>query len=189
MKKYLTISKYTLCVIGLYVIMFPLFFIFTPNALRYGYGFITTNLGQVILIIVGTFLVSYLLNSFFHFRKIGWRNLKFSQIVLATTYAALVAVPEEIIFRGIIQSTLQNSIHNLLMVAVISSAIFGLAHLPNGASGLHPKDWNWPLVTVSFLVGLPLSLIFAITNSLLIPTLLHAFFLIFLKLFTKEAGT
>ncbi|MDO8664807.1 MAG: CPBP family intramembrane metalloprotease [Candidatus Liptonbacteria bacterium] len=181
MQNFLTISKYKLWVIGLYLVIFPLFFVFTPSVLRY--NFTVVHIGQVLLIIAVTFLGFYLLNLFFHFRKVGWQNLKFFQIILVAAYAVLFAVPEEIIFRGIIQSTLQNSINNILMVVVISSAIFGLAHLPNGVNGLHPKDWNWRFAAVTFLAGLPLSLIFAITNSLLIPTLLHAFFLTFFKLF------
>ena len=114
-----------------------------------------------------------------------WQKLELSQIVLVVIYALLFAVPEEIIFGGIAQNFLQNSLDSVMIVIIISSGIFGLAHLPNGGKGSHPKDWNWRFAVVTFLAGLPLSTIFAITGSLLIPTLLHAFFLIFFKLFTK----
>jgi len=183
MKNLLDISKYKLWVIGLYIIIFPLFFVFTPNALHYNFS--NSHFCQVLLIIGATFLGSYLLNLFFHFRKIMWQKLELSQIVLVVIYALLFAVPEEIIFRGIAQNFLQNSLDSVMIVIIISSGIFGLAHLPNGGKGSHPKDWNWRFAVVTFLAGLPLSTIFAITGSLLIPTLLHAFFLIFFKLFTK----
>jgi membrane protease YdiL (CAAX protease family) len=184
MKNLLDISKYKLLIIGLYVFIFPLFFIFTPNVLNYNFS--TIYLEKVLSIIVSTFLGSYLLHIFFHFRKIKWQKLKFSQIILIFIYALLFAIPEEIIFRGIIQNFLQNYLDNIVVAIIISSGIFGLAHLPNGGKGLHPKDWNWRFAVVTFLAGLPLSVIFAITGSLLIPTLLHAFFLIFFKLFTEE---
>src|SRR3989344_9687248 len=184
MKNLLDISKYKLWIIALYIIIFPMFFVFTPDALYYNFS--SVDFEQVLLIIAGTFLGSYLLNIFFHFRKIKWQKLEFSQIVLIIIYALLLAVPEEIIFRGIVQNFLQNSLDSVMIVIIISSGIFGLVHLPNGGKGLHPKDWNWQFAVVAFLAGLPLSIIFAKTGSLLIPTLLHAFFLIFFKLFTDE---
>jgi len=184
MKNLLDISKYKLWVIGLYIIIFPMFFIFTPNVLDYNFS--VSHLEQVLLTIFVTFVCFYLLNLFFNFRKIKWQSLKFSQIVLTIIYSLLFAIPEEIIFRGIIQNFFQNSIDSIVVVIIISSLIFGLAHLPNGGNGLHPKDWNWRFAGVTFFVGLPLSIIFAITGSLLIPTLLHTFFLIFFKLFTDE---
>ena len=185
MKNLLDISKYKFWIIVIYIILFPLFYIFTPDALRY--NFATENFGQILLIVLVTFLSFYLLNLYFNFRKIGWQNLPFSKILLVFVYALLFAIPEEIIFRGIIQSGIQNYIDNTFLVIIISSGIFGLAHLPNGANGLHIKSWNWSYATNTLLAGLPLCIIFAITDSLLIPTLLHAFFLIFFKLFTNEA--
>ena len=137
-------------------------------------------------IIAVAFLVGYVLNAFFNFRKITWQQANFSKIVLTSVYAIAFAVPEEILFRGIVQGVLLQFVDSAFLIILISSAIFGLAHLPNGARGFHSKDWNWNFAFVVFLAGLPLSLIFAITHSLLIPTLLHAFLLIFFKLFTRE---
>jgi len=186
MKNLLDISKYKLWIIILYIVIFPIFIIFTPNVLRY--TFPSVHFEQVLFIIVATFLGCYLLNLFFHFRKIKWQNLRLSQIILVIIYALLFAIPEEIIFRSIIQNSFQNSIDNIVVAIIISSVIFGLAHLPNGGTGLHPKYWNWKFAGVTFFAGLPLSIIFAITGSLLVPTLLHAFFLIFFKLFTEEVA-
>jgi|SRR3989338_1347510 len=179
------ISKYKLWVIGIYTAIFLFFFVFTPDVLRY--NFTAAHIWQVSLVIAGTFCGFYLLNLFFNLRKIKLQNLKFQQIALMLVYASAFAVPEEIIFRGVIQGTIQNYINNTFIIIFISSAIFGLAHLSNGGKGLHPKDWNWRLAAVTFLAGLPLSLSFAITGSLLIPTVLHACFLIFFGLFTEES--
>ena len=185
MKNLLDISKYKLWIIALYIVIFPLFFVFTPNTLHYNFS--GSHFDKALIVIGPTLLGSYLLNLVFNFRKIKRQKIRFSQIVLIVIYALLFAVPEEIIFRGIVQNFLQNSL-GIMMVVIISSGIFGLAHLPNGGKGLHPKDWNWRFAAVTFLAGLPLSTIFAVTGSLLIPTLLHAFFLIFFKLFTEEVG-
>ncbi len=184
MQSFPRISLYTVGIICLYVILFPLFFIFTPNVFQYHFS--NAQSGQVLIIISGTFLLFYVLNSFFHFRTLKWQNLRFFQIIVLVFYALFFAIPEEILFRGILQATLQNFVHNIFAVVIVSSVVFGLAHLPNGARGLSIKNWNWRFAAFAFFGGLPLTLIFAITNSLLIPTLLHAFFLIFFRLFTYE---
>ena len=95
-------------------------------------------------------------------------------------------MPEEIIFRGIVQGILQDYISNVVLLVIASSILFGFAHLPNGSKGLLPKYWNWKFFWITFLAGLPLGLIFALTNSLLFPTILHASFLTLFKLFTKK---
>jgi len=185
MQNFLGISRYKLWITTLYAVLFPLFFVFTPDALHYGFS--SAHLGQVLFIIAITFLGIYSLNLLFGLRKIGWRGLVVPRDAWVILYAVFFAVPEEIIFRGIIQGALQNFISNTLVLVVLSSAIYGLAHLPNEAKGLHIKNWNWRFALVAFIAGLPLSFIFAITQSLLIPTLLHAFYLIFFKLFIEES--
>ena len=184
-KRFSDISHYKLWIISLYVILFPLFFVFIPDVLRYDFS--SAHLGQVLFIIAITFLGIYSLNLLFGLRKIGWRGLAVPRDAWVILYAVFFAVPEEIIFRGIVQGALQNFINNTLVLVVISSAIYGLAHLPNEAKGLRIRDWNWRFALVAFIAGLPLSFIFAITQSLLIPTLLHAFYLIFFKLFIEES--
>lgn len=184
MRRLLTISKYNLWIIGLYLAVFPLFFVFAPRVLRYDLAIVQS--GYVALIIAVTFLIFYLLNSFLRFRAIGWQSSKPLQVFPVIVYALLFAVPEEMIFRGLIQDALQNSIHNAAVAVAVSSVIFGLAHLPNGAKGRRVKDWNWEFAAMAFFAGIPLGLIFALTDSLLVPTLLHAFFLIFFRLFTGE---
>jgi len=184
MQNALVVSRYKLWVIGLYIVIFPLFFIFIPSVLRYDTK--GTDLGKIFLISIVTFLGFYFLNLASGSRKIRWQSPGSHQIVLMVIYALLFAIPEEIIFRGIIQGALQNTLGNTGMAVIAASAIFGLAHLPNGARGWRPRDWTWGLTRAVLLVGLPLGLIFAITGSLLFPTLLHAFFLVFLKLFTSS---
>ena len=181
MQESIAISRYNLWTIGLYVILFPLIWVFAPNVLNYNFS--SDSFRQVLLITIGSFFGIFLLNTIFRTYKLKWQRLSPVQILQITLYALLFAIPEEIIFKGIIQGSLQNAMGNILMVVLISSVIFGVAHLPNGASGLRPRDWNWRFATATFLIGLPLGLIFAVTGSLLIPTLLHALLLVFFKLY------
>ena len=184
MKSLRTNSTYTLWVIGLYIILFPFILEFVPDALRYDFS--STYLGHIILIVTVTILCFYALNLVFKFYKIRWQELGLVRITRVALYSILFAVPEEIIFRGIIQSALQNSVGSIFIAVVISSVIYGLAHLPNGARGLRPMDWNWEFTATTFFVGLPLGFIFAITGSLLIPTFLHAILIILFNLLVDE---
>jgi membrane protease YdiL (CAAX protease family) len=109
------------------------------------------------------------------------------KIIFTIFYAVLFAVPEEIIFRGLVQGTLATIIENTAITVIISSLIFGLAHLPNGANSLHLKDWNWKFCIIACLAGLPLGIAFAITGSLFIPTLLHVLFLIMFILIIRSS--
>src|SRR3989338_618961 len=167
MQSSISISKYNLWVIGLYAILFPLIWVFAPNV--FNYNFSSDSLAQVLLITVNSLFGIFLLNTIFNTYNMKWQHLSLLQIFQGTLYALLFAIPEEIIFKGIIHGSLQNAISNTLMAVFISSVIFFAAHLPNGASGLHLKEWNWRFATATFLIGLPLGLIFAITDSLLIP--------------------
>lgn len=170
------ISRYNLCLIGFYVLIFPVFFIVIPEVLRYSFS--SRDIKAIVLIMCLSLLSVYLSNSS-KFHKLKW--VGFSKIIMLIGYAVLFAIPEEIIFRGIIQNLIQHYIPNIVLVVIISSVIFGLAHLPNGAKGLYPYNWNWRLVAGVCLAGIPLGLLFAITNSLLTPTVLHMLLLMSVK--------
>jgi membrane protease YdiL (CAAX protease family) len=75
--------------------------------------------------------------------------------------------------------------NSLIFAIILAASIYGCAHLLNGAKGLGIKKLNWKFAKLTFLLGLPFGIIFAITNSLLIPSLLHAF-LVFFMCLTRE---
>jgi len=181
MEKYLRISKYNLGIIFIYIILIPLSFTFFPNKLNY--NLVSENWKLTLLIFISAFLGSL----YFLPRKLANQiNPGLSRVFLSILYGLLFAFPEEIIFRGIIQGFLQYHFENFLVIVLLSSLIFGTAHLPNGANSLKLKDWNWRFAGVAFLGGLPLGLIFYLTKSLLIPTLLHTIFVMNFMLFTKK---
>jgi len=166
-KKYFGLSNYHLGVLALYSVITPLFFIFLPGKLRYD---LPHHLwGAIVIIIAPSLLGVY----FFHRLR----------VILAVLYGVMFAFPEEIFFRGIIQGFFQEYYTNIATAVLLSALIFGIAHLFNGARGFYPLSWNWKLSGITFLAGLLLGLIFALTNSLFIPTLLHAFLVAGFKLF------
>lgn len=171
--------KYSLGIIAIYAALTPLFFIFPPSGV--GYGFRQKNLAWTALI----FLFSLFIFLVFSVAKGSGPKIKLAGVAWVILYGIVIAFPEEIIFRGIIQNFLQVRLGNIGLAILISSAIFGLVHLPNGAKSFRPKDWNWQLAALAFAGGLPLGLIFFLTNSLLLPTILHALFVICMQLFLR----
>ncbi len=80
----------------------------------------------------------------------------------------IVALPEEIIFRGAIQHTLQRRWHNQTMAIAATAALFGLAHLHKG--GPFP---NWRYAVLAVVAGLGYGIAFA-RRGLMVSSLTHA---------------
>ena len=79
--------------------------------------------------------------------------------------------------------------HLEVSMAIIAAAlIFGFAHLANGAKSWKPSECNWELARTTFLAGIPLGLLYAVTGSLLLPTILHAILLALSMIFTPDAA-
>ena len=82
---------------------------------------------------------------------------------------ALRTLPEEVLFRGLIFNILQRTIrgHGPWPALVISSVIFGLAHLNNP-----PGDWRYVLLAT--MAGMTYGWAYLRTGSLLAPSYAHA---------------
>ena len=80
-----------------------------------------------------------------------------------------IALPEEVLFRGLIFNILQRTIrgHGPWPALVISSVIFGLAHLNNP-----PGDWRYVLLAT--MAGIAYGWAYLRTGSLLAPSYAHA---------------
>ena len=138
---------YHLCMIVLYLILIPIFIIFTPNAINYKFTY--NNLFPITLIICLSILSFFCLFR----RKIGVDKikLKFPSYLSVILYGLIIAFAEEIIFRGLIQSLIQSHFIDTLSPILLSSLIFGIAHLPNGAKSFNFKGWNWRFAGIVFL--------------------------------------
>lgn len=76
---------------------------------------------------------------------IHWTERPFSPLFMAQTYVAtffLVALPEEVFFRGLIQNLLQKTMKNQWVALVTASILFGLTHWNNTPS----PDWRYLLL-------------------------------------------
>lgn len=78
-----------------------------------------------------------------------------------------IGIPEELLFRGIIQNLLEKAIGRPALALGVASLIFGAAHLNNGPS----PDWRYFLLAT--LAGLVYGRAYAKTRNLMAPALLH----------------
>lgn len=180
---YFKLSNYQFGVLVMYAVLVPLLFIFYPGDFLYSIGALRWGSGLTAILAAGLILS-------FICRRIGLLNFEkrpvsFLPATALLIYSLIIAVPEEIIFRGFIQGYFQVSSENLPAAILLSSLIFGLAHLPNGASGLHPRRWNWYFAGLAFCGGFFFGLLFAATGSLLYSTIFHAFILVIFGLYRR----
>ena len=78
-----------------------------------------------------------------------------------------IAVPEELLFRGIIQNLLEKEIGRPGLALGVAAVIFGAAHLNNGPS----PDWRYFLLAT--LAGMVYGRAYARTRNLMAPALVH----------------
>jgi membrane protease YdiL (CAAX protease family) len=79
-----------------------------------------------------------------------------------------IAVPEELLFRGLIQNLLQKTWSHAGRALVVTSVVFGLAHLNNGP---HP-DWRYVLLAT--VAGFFYGRAYLQSGGLMAPALVHA---------------
>ena len=107
-----------------------------------------------------------------------WRTLA---IALGTFFGVLwiVAMPEELLFRGVIERALLNSQRSKIVAVVVSAVLFGSVHL-----------WfnhfpNWPRALVATALGIACGLAYARTGSVRAPMVTHAFVVTTWRVFFK----
>jgi len=79
----------------------------------------------------------------------------------------LIAIPEELLFRGIIQNFLEKTFRKPAFALIVTSLIFGAAHLNNGPR----PDWRYFLL--ASLAGLFYGNAYQRTRGLLAPAIVH----------------
>ena len=108
-------------------------------------------------------------------------GLEIAARILATVF--FVALPEEILFRGIIQNQLTRRLAKRPQTALaISSLIFGLAHINNSKAPLWVLEISdtfslsvpWVYVLLASLAGWFYGRLYQRTGSLAAPVLMHA---------------
>jgi membrane protease YdiL (CAAX protease family) len=82
------------------------------------------------------------------------------------------ALPEEFLFRGVIQQRLHQEIRNERWALLIGSAIFGLAHLNNATAGF--PEPNWMYAVMATLAGLAYGWTWRRTGKITAAAVVHA---------------
>ena len=88
--------------------------------------------------------------------------------------ALTIALPEELLFRSVIQNLLEKTFGWRPVVLWTSALIFGAAHLNNGALGWQASQWNWNYFLLATIAGTVYGLVYRYTQSLWFPVALHA---------------
>ena len=180
----LHLSKYTISIVVIYLFISIYFFFFTKRASSL---FVFSGKDFLLLppILLCALVSLFLVNKLLRFGDVSFNRKSLSQVLLIIFYyGLLIALPEELIFRGFVQQNL----HSYLgggMAIILSAAIFGFAHVFNGARSLEGKDWNWKLVAMSFVAGLFLGFAYFLTGSLIVPIVLHILLGLVMKIFIK----
>lgn len=102
------------------------------------------------------------------FIAISNRQLPFWELPLsALGIFLLIGLPEELLFRGIVQNFLEKTIGRADVALVIASVIFGASHLNNGPR----PDWRYFLL--ASLAGLFYGNAYQRTRGLVAPAIVH----------------
>jgi membrane protease YdiL (CAAX protease family) len=175
--------KYHLIVIAIYILVCIYFFFIKDSPSSY-FTFSKKDFLLLIPIALFSFVALYFTNKFLHFGVLGLNTETPWKIFLTLIYSVVFAVPEEIIFRGIIERSINSFSHNMWLAIVLSAVIFGAAHLLNGATNFWPPlGWDWPFMGMTFVAGLFLAFAYIRTGSLVTPILLHSAFIIVSQIF------
>lgn len=170
-------TKYHIVVIGIYLVLVPLLILFFPEKVIF--KLVSEDNPWAIGVFVSTLLIFFLVLIW----KGEWRGIKVNPktVSMSVIYGFLFALPEEILFRGVIQGFLVEHFSVAISI-LISSFVFGAAHLLNGAKSFGLNGWNWRLSSLVCIAGFPLGTLYWLTGSLLMPTLLHTVFVTTLQL-------
>ncbi len=82
------------------------------------------------------------------------------------------ALPEEMLFRGVIQNQLHQRLKNERVALAVAAVIFGLAHLNNATAG-YPVP-NWMYVVMASLAGLAYGWTWRKTGKITAAAVVHA---------------
>jgi len=94
----------------------------------------------------------------------GAASFAFSFLAILLT----IAVPEELLFRGLIQNFLQKTWNHSGRALVVTSVVFGLAHVNNGPQ----PDWRYVLLAT--IAGFFYGRSYLQSGRLMAPALVHA---------------
>jgi membrane protease YdiL (CAAX protease family) len=164
-------SRYYVIAIVIYAVLIPALVVW--GGFRIDYSFDPSNRPALLVFVIS----AAIFGAFVARLSKGKTRLGLRHVLLSLAYATVFAVLEEAFFRGIIQTFIETRLESPYVIVFLSSAIYALAHWFNQSRHI---------VALSFLAGLPLGATFLITDSLILPTILHAVFIAGLRLLEAE---
>ncbi len=93
-------------------------------------------------------------------------------VLSAVSGYLVVALPEELLFRGIIQNLLRKRWRRSLLVLPIAAILFGLSHLNNATPGFPVPNWAYALMAT--LAGLAYGWVWQRSKRVTVSAITHA---------------
>jgi len=130
---------------------------------------------KVLLVLIITIVpIGFILNFLefgFKINLLNVNNILYLFVILVL-YFLQTGLPEEILFRGLLQNLLFKTWNSNWKAVIVASVMFGSAHLDNIASGYGPP--NWPYAILATIAGIGYGITYLKTKSIIIPGMLHA---------------
>ncbi|MFQ5400622.1 MAG: type II CAAX prenyl endopeptidase Rce1 family protein [Anaerolineae bacterium] len=157
------------------VLAFLCFLVLRPLAGGIGYTFRLTraDFGRISAALTAYTLVAIPLGLAVRFLVFGVAPFNLGEWVLAWSLGYLfTALPEEMLFRGIIQNQIHQRLKGEWAALGVAAVIFGLAHLNNATPG-YPEP-NWMYVLMASLAGLAYGWTWRKTGKITASAVVHA---------------
>lgn len=124
-------------------------------------------------------IILLFINKLLYYKLIIFKKMSLNEFLTTSLFATvLISIPEEILFRGLIQNYFVNIFQSDFLIVFFSSLVFAFAHILNEAKSFSFFDWNFKLVVLVFVIGLFLGYVYLATHSLFIPVIIHGFIIV-----------
>lgn len=131
------------------------------------------NIKSVVMGLAGFSLVGIPLGMSTGFLHVGGEAVSMGEVVLMLLAGyLLVALPEEILFRGVIQNLLEKGWGRFWTAWPVASIIFGLAHLNNATPRFAVPNWGY--VAMASLAGLAYGWVYRRSGKVTVSAITHA---------------
>ena len=159
------------------VVFFFMKLVEKESFLNLGFQFQNHKKDIIIGVIIGLVIMALGFWILVFFKQIKFATTFFSayEISLTLIFFLLVALTEELLFRGYVLSKLMNSFSKIVAL-IISAILFSLMHVAN-------PNINWLSYLNLFLAGIVLGLPYLYTRNLMFPIALHFSWNFFQSLF------
>lgn len=108
-----------------------------------------------------------------HLIGTDWPAIEVAHLAFLALACLLIGFNEEVLTRGVLVVAARGSMRNEVWVWLVSTALFGLMHIPNGFFGIGLAGGVTQAV-FTFLLGTGLYILRRVSGSLVLPVIVHA---------------